>query len=171
MLPDKSSREYLEQWDRVKRWYKRCAEDDGSNFEAQKDNFYALFQSCFHLQDWIKNSTWASDKPEIQDMAYEFAKGKSSIELGICKNICNGSKHLGKGQIGRKNRHLDDLKKDGIPVNLPFAREFDHYARAAGDASEVKVIVFAGGRKYDCLKLASKCLTLWEQFMVENALL
>ena len=55
-----SSSKYLEQFDRVKRWYQRFVTiDEGRRHTLPSDNYqdevYAFFLNCYHLNDWIKN--------------------------------------------------------------------------------------------------------------------
>jgi hypothetical protein len=56
-----------------------------------QDMMWAFFQNCWHLKDWVKNDPLASDtqKKGVIDQA------QASSTLGICRDLCNGTKHLG----------------------------------------------------------------------------
>ena len=50
---------HLEQWERLKHWYKRFIEiNDGQvhnrDSECYKDEIYAFPLNCYHLKDWLK---------------------------------------------------------------------------------------------------------------------
>jgi hypothetical protein len=56
--------DYLEQWERVKRWYKKVKEVEsnvcqrsGISIEEQEDYLYFFFLNLYNLKDWVKNST------------------------------------------------------------------------------------------------------------------
>ena len=51
-----------EQFNRVKRWHKKFEEISKGKAHNQESNYYkdvmyAFFQNCFHLKDWVINSS------------------------------------------------------------------------------------------------------------------
>jgi hypothetical protein len=52
---------WRDQWERIGRWRERVRtsrddfRDDGLGTEGHRDGVFALFQSVWHLKDWIHN--------------------------------------------------------------------------------------------------------------------
>jgi len=151
-----SSSKYLEQFDRVKRWYERFALIDGGRQHDQpsdnyQDEVYTFFINCFHLKDWLKNDGSVEvDAKEIEDFV------KNNKELNLCRDICNGIKHLKltaprSGQdpeFGQRKYHL-------------------HVGKSPTTISAKYTIDTASG-PIDAFKLATKCLQAWESFIQSN---
>ena len=89
-----SSSKYLEQFDRVKRWYQRFVTiDEGRQHSLPSDNYqdevYAFFLNCYHLKDWIKNDeSIGVAEAEVEDFI------NNNNDLKLCGDICNNNKHL-----------------------------------------------------------------------------
>lgn len=109
------NRDWLEGWQgqyrRMLRWRDRLMDVyQGDDANAIYDFTYAFFQSCHHLRDWMVSDGVATKK----EMNTLFA---SSIELQLCRDICNATKHLhydrpsidARPRIGRE---WDPWKKD-----------------------------------------------------------
>jgi hypothetical protein len=81
---------YRSQLDRVRRFLDRVEGPYANDVEFQ-DMVWAFFQNCWHLIDWMDHDPLASDgqkKAVIQ-------KALSSDLLKMCRDLCNGTKHLG----------------------------------------------------------------------------
>jgi len=119
---------YLEQFDRVKRYYQRLQEigsgrvhDRASDF--YDDDFLAYFMNCYHLKDWIKNDD--SLPEEIKSDVEKFIKDHQCFLY--CADIANGAKHL---KLDGRRRIKEDIKKgtrniiiqlfEGIKSKPPF---------------------------------------------------
>lgn len=148
-----SSSKYLEQFNRVKRWYQRFVlidqgrpHDHPSDF--YQDDVYAFFQNCYHLKDWIKNDGSvgaAADKVE------EFIN--KNEELRLCADICNATKHLHltssrSGQDPRFGQRKFKVGVGGPPTTIS--------AKYTVDTSVGPV---------DAFELATKCLQAWKTFI------
>ena len=86
---------WLEQYDRMLRWYERFKVlDAGRPHDTPSDNYvdevYAFFQNCYHLKDWVKND---HALPANVRQAVE-AHINGSRALRLCADICNALKHL-----------------------------------------------------------------------------
>ena len=69
---------YLEQFERVKRWYNRFKKTDNGmlhnkNSDYYQDEIYAFFINCYHLKDWLVNDL----PPNIKKRDIESFVGKS----------------------------------------------------------------------------------------------
>lgn len=158
---------YLEQFARMKRWYDLLNElskgADKVDFNFHRDVAYAFFQNCYHLKDWIKESLPA-EKRAVEKFVH------SSIEMGICQNICTGSKHLTiNNPAYNPATHLDDLSDIDVPISV--GREYDRFAKEDGKQIDYKIFILAGGKKHDCMKVATECMNLWRTFLGDRSLL
>ncbi len=92
--------EYLDQFERVKRYFSRFKQiNDGQEHSQSSQNYdddiYAFFQNCYHLKDWIKNDPACSSWSDVEDFINQ------NPDLSICADLCNALKHLKKarGQV------------------------------------------------------------------------
>jgi len=149
---------YLEQFERVKRWYKRFEEinlgtQENRSSDDYKDVVYAFFMNCYHLGDWIINSTSLKEN-DINIFV------NSHGEMQICKSLCFGSKHL-----------ID--KKTSFERQPEIARQ-DISLRIGGDQPVETAMTFwvrVNDRDYNAFEIATECLRLWEEFLKEKKLL
>ena len=80
---------YLEQFDRMKRWYDRVrkiSEGKAHNLPTDyyQDEVYAFFINCYHLKDWIKNDA------ETHVASEEVEKFVNNSEFPNLKTIDGG---------------------------------------------------------------------------------
>ena len=83
---------YLEQFERVKRFLRRIENQDRDSTEYD-DDLWAFFQNCYHLKDWLSHDsavggTFGKDGKDIDDYI------NGNIELAICADLANRTKHL-----------------------------------------------------------------------------
>lgn len=92
-IPDHFQREgWQGQLRRVERWQVRLLSALDQSVEGLGDDdvldyLYAFCQASYHLRDWLVNSG-AATKRELEDLM------EQTPSLGLCREICNGSKHL-----------------------------------------------------------------------------
>lgn len=132
---------------RVRRWHTRLRTASPDDY---LDFLYAFFQNCNHLADWI-----ASDAPAGAAMVQTLVG--SSVELRVCRDICNATKHFSfdrppkmKGGFADGHEYLPEGWPTDHPGGLP-------------------IFVIAGGEKYDALDLADRCLAAWNGLAAEMA--
>jgi hypothetical protein len=151
-----SSSKYLEQFDRVKRWYQRFVTiDEGRQHNLPSDNYqdeaYAFFLNCYHLKDWIKNDeSVGAAAYKVEDFI------KNNKELNLCRDICNGIKHLKltkprSGQDPRFGQRKFHLQVGGTETTI-----------------SVRYTIDASSGPVDAFELATKCLKAWENFILSN---
>ena len=151
-----SSSKYLEQFNRVKRWYQEFAlTDQGRPHDRPSDFYqdqaYAFFQNRDLINHTIKNDRSvgvAADKVE--------AFINSNEELQLCADICNGTKHLRlararSGQDPRFGQRKFKVQVGGPPTTI-----------------SVKYTIDTLVGPVDAFKLATKCLEAWENFIRSN---
>ena len=138
---------YLEQYERVKRWYERLMNINNGiphtkNSESYKDEVYAFFINCFHLKDWIKNDP---SNNVYADKVEKFVNSKKNLE--ICRKICHGAKHL--------------------IIEHPKLDKADHSLKLGGCETiySAKYEIEVEGIKYDAFKLATQCMNDWKVFL------
>ena len=147
---------YLEQYERMKRWFKRFEEiHDGKTHDRPsyyyQDEVFAFFQNCYHLKDWVINSgVIAKDKVE------SFIS--QSTELSICADLCNGSKHLQLKRT-RTGDYSTDIAAQHYTLSLPEER------------ISVRYEVISSNQKYDAFSLATECIKEWHDFLTQEQLI
>ena len=151
---------YVEQYQRVKRWYNRLVViyegiEHKVNSEYYQDEMYAFFQNCYHLKDWLKNDPkiwWV-----LGNALEGFVSGDKSPQcMRICGDLCNGSKHM---VITRKPK---------IDKNTSV-KSRDYGLQLGGEVAivSVKYNIECQGKTYDALSLAQCCMKEWDKFMDE----
>src|SRR5258707_2105856 len=80
---------YRHQLDRVRR-FRGYVEGPHANDVEFQDIMWSFFQHCWHLKDWVKHDPQALD---AQKAAVKTAVHASAL-LSVCRDMCNGTKHL-----------------------------------------------------------------------------
>lgn len=146
---------YLEQLTRVKRWYERFSQVDRGrkhdmDAEFYQDEVYAFFLNCYHLKDWIEKDD--SVGPEAKRKVSKFIG--TNEDLGLCRDICNGIKHL-----KLKNGPTPELRGRKLTVVVGGVRE---------TTMSVKYNIETAGGSVDAFSLATRCVQAWEDFISHN---
>jgi len=147
-----------EQFLRVKRWYKRLEEisngrEDTRESDYYEDVLYAFFQNCFHLKDWAINSG-ALSKDIINDFI------ESNTDMKICRDLCNGSKHL-------------VINNPSIDSNVSVNRR-KYSISIGGGPTKIEIHYFVRTGNYpplDAFDLATNCSIQWEILLKKHNLL
>ncbi len=151
-----SSSKYLEQFDRVKRWYQRFVIiNEGIQHNLPSDNYqdevYAFFLNCYHLKDWIKNDkSIGAAAAKVEDFI------ENNDELKLCADICNSIKHLKlttprSGQEPRFGQRKFHLQVGGSETTISVKYNIDTLSGPV-----------------DAFGLATNCLKAWESFIQSN---
>lgn len=147
-----------EQFLRVKRWLKRFKQAHKEKAYKQndpeygKDILYAFFQNCFHLKDWIINS---SNLP--RDDINRFIN--SDTDMKICRDLCNASKHL-------------TISRSSIDPNISVSKNKGKFS--INKKSEKIIHYWIKVKRYpliDALRLAEACVVKWEAFLKRHSLI
>jgi hypothetical protein len=142
---------YLEQWDRVKRWWTRVREVSlGRSHvlypEFGEDEIFAFFLNCYHLKDWVKNDPASG---ELKDLVEAYVK--NSQTLSICGELCNGLKHLAR-----------DPKR--VRKNAKFGPSTHRIVDFDTATIAISPTIVSDSGTFDAFHLASECLVEWERF-------
>lgn len=86
---------YRHQLDRARRFLDRVQRDyegleDLDDVEFQ-DMMWSFFQHCWHVKDWLQHDPLASPAQKAAAIALAHQSGGP---LMICRDLCNGAKHL-----------------------------------------------------------------------------
>lgn len=146
-----------EQFFRVKRWHRRLEEiNNGKIHDRESDYYedilYAFFQNCYHLKDWIINSG-ALAKDVIDNFI------NSNTDLMICRDLCNGSKHL-------------KINNPSIDKNIIVNRR-EYSMSIGGGPTKIEVCYWIHAGKYlvNAFDLATNCVVQWEAFLKSRNLI
>jgi hypothetical protein len=160
---------WAEQWARVLRWYSLFEktnagrEQDELTSEHYLDEVYAFFQNCFHLKDWLRQDpASASAVGDVESVI------NNSLNLGLCADLCHGSKHM---KLTRKVRVSRDTRITHQDAQIGV------HDYALGTGPEVpstfaaQYQVEAAGKTYDAFDIAKGCVAEWETYLKAKGLL
>ena len=162
------SQKYLEQYERMKRWYYRVknSEDRMKDPESwgfpgplesdsrQDDCYYAFFIACHHLGDWLKES--GVDVSIIDEYI------SRSDYLKICVDLSNYLKHA-KLDPDRKVKFSYDTKGKSQGL-VRFGQGMNP------DIAFYDLIIEIDGKVYNSLELTKGCVKEWNKFLNKNSL-
>jgi len=142
-------RGWVGQYNRMLRWYEKFKRSNPADFESpnaeeSQDLLFTCFQNIFILKDWLHHSAGISKK-DLNDFI------SKNIELQICRDICNGTKHF-------------DLTNASVDNDFTIIREYEPFHKVLG-LERNKIIILAGGHKYELKSLAWDCIKLWQEFL------
>jgi hypothetical protein len=105
---------YRNQLDRARRFLERAErstnEDDDPMTDVEfQDMMWAFFQNCWHVKDWVVNDP-VMDQPKKDAVC---ARAHASTALLVCRDMCNGTKHLG-ARSGAAHDHIDTTIVPGV---------------------------------------------------------
>lgn len=155
MYQEKDDRKkYLEQWERVKRWYQRIkkieqGQHPGSD-DDQLDEVHAFFINCFQLRDWIEES-----RPDIGNEVIDLFKKESVILcFKACRDLANGLKHLKLTSPSIDKNTKVNQQNVTICIGSPITTKYSW-----------------GVNNRNVFSLADDCMKEWEKFLGNKKLI
>jgi hypothetical protein len=140
-----------EQWERTKRYFERfeTLSEKGRIHDTNSENYvhdvYSFFIHCYHLKDWIKNDPSSPLQPTAQDF------GRKSVSFQICRDLCNGAKHLAVKHPGSNlTEHQLGRKHFKFNVSKRFI--------------SVRIFVNTINGEREAFDIARTCVAEWEAF-------
>lgn len=152
---DHMSAKWEQQLQRTKRYLQKFRQvNDGRPHDQHASNYddvvITFFQHCYHVKDWIKNDpacgSWSSVESFIN----------ATLELAICADICNATKHL----TLKTQRSGSTPQITGSHLQLNIGGEIP--------AISIKYEIDASDGPMDAFELAEKCVAAWDQFVANN---
>lgn len=130
------------QLERAHRWQNRLIHAANTGSGDLEDFAFVFFQTCYHLREWLqKTSSIPSNDIE--------ALFTHTHELRLCRDICNGTKHL-------------TLRNASVDAEFSIGREYDPNC-----TSGYRLFLIAD-HKYDLLDLAEHCMKILDDFAAKN---
>ncbi|MEI6841842.1 MAG: hypothetical protein WCK53_11285 [Methanomicrobiales archaeon] len=150
---------YLEQFERVKRFYQRIKEiDEGRTHDRLSDFYYDVilmfFMNCHHLKDWIKNDE--SLPGPTRKKAETIVTDNECLRY--CADIANGVKHL---KLAKTRRFEDDIQKGPTEYKLDLSGD----GKNNTPIISAKFTYIKNGQVTDAFTLATQCLQKWEELV------
>jgi hypothetical protein len=169
--------EIIKQFEKVKRSLEKIEDQDrGSN--RYDDDMWHFFQDCHHLKDWIINDPSVPTAIKGADGYKVENYIDSNIELIICANLANRSKHgkltgRRKETDARVTNHSVTIEVPALHIELDRDRKniIKSYSDSTGKTTQELTITIYDGRKYKALEVARTAVQLWEKFLSDNGLL
>ena len=157
---------HLEQLDRIRRYYNRFKRiNDGGEFdrtvEDLLDDIHGFFQNCYHFKDWLKNDSGFTKHTGQQIEQYV----TKILELAICADICNSTKHLQLTSPPRSGT-LPALGRKSITIDIADVISTD--AKSAEEVPQMismKVEIMHNETVFDAFDVARLALQAWENFL------
>jgi hypothetical protein len=140
----------------MERWHRRAlAALDGAdaNPSDAEDFVYAFCQSAYHLRDWLQKSGAAS-QAELDTLM------KSTPALKLCRDVCNGSKHLTLDPARTDTDHIGLMREYVPPIG-------------AGEEGGIRprLFVFEGQEGsvelVEIRELMRECVAAWRNFCAQ----
>ena len=138
------------QFQRLERWCQRV--DETTTKEDLSDFIFTFFQNCFHLKDWLKK-TGEVPEEDLDKLT------SNNIELQICRDICNATKHFSV---------VSPCQKFEVSFVQEYCPKFTGGGWFGGDA---RLIVVTDEKNYDAKELMHKCLKIWKEFLLAKGVL
>jgi hypothetical protein len=144
---------YIEQYDRMNRWYQKCVTlNQGRVHDMPSENYvdeiFAFFQNAYHLKDWIKNDVAvpAAIKAVVES---HVTQDKS---LSLCADICNSLKHLVIDRPRSREGPAFGGKNFGLSIG------------AGRTTVSIKYEIVTNTGRIDAFELATDCVKAWKDF-------
>ncbi len=142
---------------------------------AAPDATRHFFEDCYHLKDWLKKDSRVSNPQSIE------AYVTSSQALSLAADLCNSFKHAGLDRAPRSGATLDKINM-AYSLEIPNTTEPGHIEfkqqpsdgdtftisrsnRSGSPVATAKVVLTIGGKQYDAVVLAKKCVSDWDSFL------
>jgi hypothetical protein len=140
---------YRHQLDRARRFLDRVeASLDQVEFQ---DMMWSFFQHCWHVKDWVDHDPLASPAQKNNVIAQAHA----SAPLQVCRDLCNGTKHL-----------LHDQ-----PTWTGARQEYVNTTIVPGQSSSLDCLIDDGqGTQMSGKDLARRCIAEWERIFQSERL-
>ncbi len=127
------------QYERLGRWCDRLRGADSS-----LDMLLAFILNCYALRDWLVNG--GALESRVTDAAIQ-----ADFHMGLCRHLCNRSKHL-------------VLSRPSVDPDFFFALTYRGQDQPPG------IVVLARGKIIDLHDAAAQCMTSWENFLQRRVL-
>jgi hypothetical protein len=125
------------------RWHQRVLDAANRGSSDLEDFTFALLQNCYHLREWFQKAAKA-DSDALNTVFNQ------SRELQLCRDICNGTKHM-------------TLRRASIDADFSICYEYE-----PSQPGKCRLVVIAND-KYDLLELASRCVATLDTFAATQA--
>ncbi len=162
--PVQHGQAWQDQWRRIHRWKSRVQRTkdeyrDDVWQESQRDELFALYQSLWHLKDWIKNDSAVPNAVQTSVEAW-LKSDPAAANLRVVADVANGSKHMALSRTpraGGSSHYGTDIR---VLVGGGLSQTF--YIEDRTDPVKP--------RRREALKLADACVTDWRRFLRANGL-
>lgn len=111
-------------------------------------NFYIL---AYHIKDWLKEEGFGSVEEYIN----------ANLELSICADLCNITKHRKLNKLSRSNDPLYQIYKDGIRTD---STAYTSDSTVPLNATTY-YIELNSGKSFEILFFVKRVLELWKSFI------
>lgn len=128
-----------------------CSIIDGHQLHDFLDTLYVTYQNIFHLKDWLYKDS-VLDKELLNYFV------NTNTEIGICRDIANGTKHFTLGD----NFSVDKYFLISVVWNPLDNQQY---------FKDRKIRIISKAGLFDPFGLSKKCIALWTTFLTEQKLL
>lgn len=152
---------YKEQFQRIKRWYKRFSElNEGRihdrDSDYYKDDVYAFFLNCHNLKDWLIGDDSIKIKDKKKTIEEYVTANKA---LSVAADICNSLKHL----VLKSSRTGDTPTFVGNDIKLELGL-------STLPKTSMVFWVSLGTEKINAFDIATDCIKAWDDFFKRHGI-
>jgi hypothetical protein len=140
----------VKQFERVQRFQNRIHNQDRDSTEYD-DDLLSFFMHCHHLKDWAEKDPSTNITKEVKALI------KNNMELQICADLANRSKHLVRDKPPWQNAKIISRS---VTMDLNI-----------GASTSEHIIMLKDGSKYSALDVADKAVDIWRQFLQSKNLM
>jgi len=127
------------------------------NLDCPYCDILNFFQEFFNLKDWLINDE-VLQKGVVEKFYY------STVELKLCGDIANGTKHL---ELTQRNPKIGQHSRMYNVINIEFTLNDDSCLDEQKHTIR-PIIALEDGREFDAFNVATECKEKLAQFLKEN---
>lgn len=118
------------------------------------DAFVNFYTYAYHIKDWLKKEGFDSVENYIN----------LNLELSICADLCNNTKHKGLDRKPRLNDPLYEIYQSGIRC--------DSTAYSTDSTVSINAVTYyirlISGKEFEILHFVKRILSIWEFYIRDN---
>ena len=122
-----------------------------------RDALYHFFQDAYHLKDWIKAERPNGVTPADVEALFDSDPTKSEIEMRLCADLCNRTKHAELTKVIRTGDAQTQFASQSVRVHV-----------GAGVAH--RWTIGSNDKTYDVAMVVEKIVATWDKWLAAEGL-
>lgn len=118
------------------------------------DAFINFYTYAYHIKDWLKKEGYKSVENYIN----------INLELSVCADLCNRTKHKGLDKTPRLNDPLYEIYKSDIRCDST-AYTWDSTVPINANTYYIKL---KSGKEFEILQFVKRTFSLWKSYIIDK---